>query len=156
MAPRARPEPSTGDNAQAPKQDPEPVDFKGINLPDEYHLSVAEEPVKPSNADNSSDVDFSYQDNNYSDDQVDTQTGKLVLLDAGQQGTLDTCRSDTRFTETILTKRLSKGSQMCLTTSYGHVALITFRGYAPESSPSKYMTVDVRVWRNAVEPEENS
>ncbi|MFG2894874.1 serine/threonine protein kinase [Streptomyces sp. NPDC048248] len=145
-----------GDNAQAPKQDPEPVDFKGINLPDEYHLSVAEEPVKPSNADNSSDIDFSYQDNNYSDDQVDTQTGKLVLLDAGQQGTLDTCRSDTRFTETILTKRLSKGSQMCLTTSYGHVALITFRGYAPESSPSKYMTVDVRVWRNAVEPEENS
>ncbi|MGG7570687.1 serine/threonine-protein kinase [Streptomyces sp. BP-8] len=140
----------------APAQDPTPVDYKGINLPDEYHLSMADEPVQPSNSDTDTDVDFSYDDNSYSDDQVATENGKLVLLTPGQEGSLETCRSETRFTETILTKQLSKGAQMCLTTDYGHVALITFKGYAPKSDPSSYMTVDVRVWRNAVQPKENS
>ncbi|MFI0716823.1 serine/threonine protein kinase [Streptomyces inhibens] len=148
-----------GDESNAPAtpvQDPTPVDYKNINLPDEYHLSLSDEPVKPTNSDNDTNADFQYTDNNYSDDQVDTETGKLVLLDAGQEGSLDTCRSDTRFTETILTKQLTKGAQMCLTTNYGHVALITLKGYSPKSGPSSYMTVDVRVWRNAVQPKENS
>ncbi|MFG2831323.1 protein kinase [Streptomyces sp. NPDC048434] len=146
-----------GTNAPAaPVQDPSPVDYKGINLPDEYHLSLSDEPVHPTNSDNDSDVDFSYQDSTYSDDEVDTETGKLVLLNPGQEGSLATCRSETRFTDTILTKQLTKGAQMCLTTDYGHVALITFKGYAPKSDPSSYMTVDVRVWRNAVEPKQDS
>ncbi|UQA92381.1 serine/threonine-protein kinase [Streptomyces halobius] len=136
-----------------PAQDPEPVDYKGIDLPDEYHLSMSDEPVKPSNADNDTDEDFTYTDNNYSDDRVSTENGKLVLLTAGQEGSLDTCRNETRFTERILTKQLTKDAQMCLTTDYGHVALITLKGFAPKSSPSSYMTVDVRVWRNAVTPE---
>ncbi|MFJ9467270.1 protein kinase domain-containing protein [Streptomyces caniferus] len=140
----------------APVQDPAPVDYKGINLPDEYHLSLSDEPVNPTNSDNDTDIDFSYQDSTYSDDEVDTETGKLVLLHPGQEGSLATCRSETRFTESIPTKQLTKGAQMCLTTDYGHVALITFKGYAPKSDPSSYMTVDVRVWRNAVEPKQDS
>lgn len=137
-------------------QDPTPVDYKGINLPDEYHLSLSDEPVNPTNSDNDTDIDFSYQDSTYSDDEVETETGKLVLLNPGQDGSLATCRSETRFTDSIMTKRLTKGAQMCLTTDYGHVALITFKGYAPKSDPSSYMTVDVRVWRNAVEPKQDS
>ena len=140
----------------APVQDPTPVDYKGINLPDEYHLSLSDEPVNPTNSDNDTDIDFSYQDSTYSDDEVETETGKLVLLNPGQDGSLATCRSETRFTDSIMTKRLTKGAQMCLTTDYGHVALITFKGYAPKSDPSSYMTVDVRVWRNAVEPKQDS
>ncbi|MEV5128445.1 protein kinase [Streptomyces decoyicus] len=140
----------------APVQDPTPVDYKGINLPDEYHLSLSDEPVNPTNSDNDTDMDFSYQDSTYSDDEVETETGKLVLLNPGQDGSLATCRSETRFTDSIMTKRLTKGAQMCLTTDYGHVALITFKGYAPKSDPSSYMTVDVRVWRNAVEPKQDS
>ncbi|MGA4881832.1 serine/threonine-protein kinase [Streptomyces lydicamycinicus] len=140
----------------APAQDPAPVDYKTINLPDDYHISLADEPVHPSNSDNDTDIDFSYTDNTYTDDEVDTETGKLVLLNAGQEGTLATCRNETRFTDSILTKQLSKGARMCLTTKYGHVALITFKGYAPKSDPSSYMTIDVRVWRNAVEPEQDS
>ncbi|MGW7492328.1 protein kinase domain-containing protein [Streptomyces sp. NPDC054786] len=158
--PAGDPTASPGDDGAkapaAPVQDPSPVDYKGINLPDEYHLSLSDEPVHPTNSDNDSDVDFSYQDSTYSDDEVDTETGKLVLLNPGQEGSLATCRSETRFTDTILTKQLTKGAQMCLTTDYGHVALITFKGYAPKSDPSSYMTVDVRVWRNAVEPKQDS
>ena len=148
-----------GDGSEAPAapvQDPTPVDYKGINLPDEYHLSLSDEPVNPTNSDNDTDIDFSYQDSTYSDDEVETETGKLVLLNPGQDGSLATCRSETRFTDSIMTKRLTKGAQMCLTTDYGHVALITFKGYAPKSDPSSYMTVDVRVWRNAVEPKQDS
>ncbi|MEV0375056.1 protein kinase [Streptomyces sp. NPDC050636] len=143
-------------SAPTPVKDPEPVDYKSIDLPGEYHLSMSDEPVTPSNSDNDTNEDFTYTDNNYSDDTVSTETGKLVLLTAGQEGSLATCRSVTRFTETILTKQLTKGAQMCLTTGYGHVALITLKGYAPSSSPSSYMTVDVRVWRNAVAPTETS
>lgn len=153
--PSASPGGGTGTPA-APVQDPTPVDYKDINLPDEYHLSMADESMKPTNADNDTDVDFSYQDNAYSDDQVDTENGKLVLLNPGEEGSLETCRNETRFTESILTKRLTKGSQICLTTDYGHLALITFKGNAPESDPSSYMTLDIRVWRNAVQPKGDS
>lgn len=155
--PAADPSASPDDGEDdAPAQDPAPVDYKTINLPDDYHISLADEPVHPSNSDNDTDIDFSYTDNTYTDDEVDTETGKLVLLNAGQEGTLATCRNETRFTDSILTKQLSKGARMCLTTKYGHVALITFKGYAPKSDPSSYMTIDVRVWRNAVEPEQDS
>ena len=78
-----------------------------------------------------------------------------MKLNPGEQGSLDTCRNETRFTESILTKQLTKGAQNCLTTDYGHVALITFKGFAPKSDPSSYMTVDVRVWRNAVQPKQD-
>ncbi|WP_246102896.1 protein kinase domain-containing protein [Streptomyces piniterrae] len=149
--------PEAGDDPSAPptpEKDPTPVDFKNVNIADEYHVSMADESMRPTDADNDTDEDFVFTDNDYSDDSVSTETGKLVLLDEGQEGSLETCRKETRFTESIPTKRLSKGSQMCLTTGYGHLALITFRGFAPESSTSKYITVDVRVWRNAVTPEE--
>ncbi|MEU8686718.1 protein kinase [Streptomyces sp. NPDC048611] len=145
-----------GDAPDAPVQDPKPVDYKTVNLPDDYHISLADEPVHPTNSDSDTDIDFSYTDNTYTDDEVDTETGKLVLLKPGQEGTLATCRNETRFTDTILTKQFSKGAQICLTTKYGHLALITFKGYAPKSDPSSYMTIDVRVWRNAVEPEQDS
>ncbi|MGW3010734.1 serine/threonine protein kinase [Streptomyces sp. NPDC001219] len=145
-----------GDAPDAPVQDPKPVDYKTVNLPDDYHISLADEPVHPINTDSDADIDFSYTDNAYTDDEVDTETGKLVLLKPGQEGTLATCRNETRFTDTILTKQFSKGAQMCLTTKYGHLALITFKGHAPKSDPSSYLTIDVRVWRNAVEPEQDS
>ncbi|WP_411139073.1 protein kinase domain-containing protein [Streptomyces sp. C10] len=155
--PTGGPTASPGDGgSDAPVKDPTPVDYKTINLPDDYHISLSDEPVHPTDSDNDTDIDFSYTDNSYTDDEVDTETGKLVLLNAGQEGTLATCRNETRFTDSILTKRLSKGAQMCLTTKYGHVALITFKGYAPKTDPSSYMTIDVRVWRNAVEPEQES
>ncbi|GAB7030179.1 hypothetical protein JCM4914_16400 [Streptomyces platensis subsp. malvinus] len=145
---------STGTPA-APVQDPTPTDYKNVNLSDDYHLSMADESMKPTNSDNDTDVDFSYQDNSYSDDQVTTENGKLVLLNQGEEGSLETCRNETRYTETILTKQLTKGAQICLTTDYGHVALITFKGFAPKSDPSSYMTIDVRVWRNAVQPKQD-
>ncbi|MFI9050955.1 protein kinase [Streptomyces sp. NPDC053427] len=144
-----------GNNGSSePVADPEPVDTKDVDLTDSYHLSMADSPLKPK-AEGGSDVDFQYDDNEYSDDSVSTETGKLVLLNPGQEGTLDTCRAETRFTTSIVSKQLSKGSQICLTTNYGTIALITYKRSAPEQSPSRYITVDVRVWRNATEADTN-
>ncbi|UNO39335.1 serine/threonine-protein kinase [Streptomyces sp. MST-110588] len=140
----------------SPLPDPAAAEHKSINVADEYHLALSDEQLRPTDADHDTDRDFVYQDNSYSDDEVSTETGKLVLLNPGQKGSLETCRNETRFTTKIPTKRLGRGAQMCLTTNAGHLALITVKGYAPESDPSKYMTVDVTVWRNAVTAQENN
>ncbi|KPC63856.1 serine/threonine-protein kinase [Streptomyces chattanoogensis] len=143
-----------GSGSDAPVKDPEPVDSKDFDLSDDYHLTFSDDPLKAKSSDDG-DVDFVYNDNEFTDDTVSTSTGKMVLLDSGEQGSLDVCRSETRFTTTISSKRLTKGSQICLTTKYGALALITYKGSAPGTSPSRYITIDVRVWRNAVEPEQS-
>lgn len=76
--------------------------------------------------------------------------GNLVLLDPGQEGSLAACRADTRFTKNIYVNRLSKGRQVCVTTGSGHMGLVTVQGFSSEDSPSTYMTLDLTVWRNAV------
>ncbi|MFJ9847791.1 serine/threonine protein kinase [Streptomyces sp. NPDC101150] len=146
---------SQGDNgSNAPVKDPKPIDTKDFDLADDYHLYMNDDPLKAKTSD-TSDVDLQYEDNEFSDDTISTQTGKLVLLDSGEQGSLDTCRNETRFTTSISSKQLNKGSQICLTTNYGTVALITYKRSAPETSPSRYITLDVRVWRHAMEPQED-
>ena len=72
-----------------------------------------------------------------------------MLLDPSQQGSLETCRADTRFTENIATEKLSKGRQVCVFTGTGHIGLVTVQGFSSEDSPSKYMSLDLTVWRNA-------
>ncbi|MGW2630973.1 serine/threonine-protein kinase [Streptomyces chattanoogensis] len=140
-----------GGGSGAPVKDPEPVDNKDFDLSDDYHLTFSDDPLKARSSDDG-EVDFVYDDNEFTDDTVSTSTGKMVLLDTGEQGSLDVCRSETRFTKSISVKQLTKGSQICLTTNYGTLALITYKRSAPESSPSRYITIDVRVWRHAVEP----
>ncbi|MFG2142387.1 serine/threonine-protein kinase [Streptomyces sp. NPDC048650] len=143
-----------GDGSGTVVKDPKPIDYAKIDLPDDYHLSMDDEPVAPKSEDSDADGDFSFSHNDYTDSTVDTETGKLVLLNSGEEATLATCRTETRFATSISIKKLTKGAQMCLTTNYGTVALITFKGMAPESDVSSYVTVAVRVWRNAVESED--
>lgn len=142
-----------GSGSSSVVKDPKPTDYAKIDLPDGYHLSMADVPVAPKSEDSDTGNDFSFTHNEYSDSTVDTSSGKMVLLNPGEKGTLDTCRTETRFTKSIGVKKLTKDAQICLTTNYGTVALITFKSMAPESDVSSYMTVAVRVWRNAVEPE---
>ncbi|SEG65239.1 Serine/threonine protein kinase [Actinacidiphila yanglinensis] len=124
---------------------PEPETHKGVNLPDSYHLEFADNPLTPkyNNLD-----DFYYG----CDDKCvyGSYNTKLVLLDTGEKGSLEACRADTRYTTQISEARLAAGSQICATTQDGIVALLTYRGHSPSSSPSEYSTFDVTVWRNAV------
>ncbi|MBE4737924.1 MULTISPECIES: serine/threonine-protein kinase [Streptomyces] len=148
---------SGGDSASKPKADPKPVTFKGVNIPGNYYVRFADSPPKPID----SEMGVSYEDDGdfyyYSDPlfeekKVGSSSDKLVLLNNSQKGSLATCRGETRYTDSVKLGQVSKGSQMCVRTNSGHMALVTFQGSAPSGDPSDYVSVDITVWRNAEEP----
>ncbi|WP_406096580.1 serine/threonine-protein kinase [Streptomyces sp. NBC_01013] len=128
------------------KADPEPADFTGINLTAGYHLTLGDQDVRPQDGEDDG-YELAYDTGGYLD--AESDGGRLVLLDPGQEGSLATCRSETRFTSNIYVDKLSKGRQVCITTGTGHLGLLTYQGHSPEDSPSDYMTIDLTVWRNA-------
>ncbi|MEE1753838.1 serine/threonine-protein kinase [Streptomyces sp. SP18CS02] len=145
----------TGDGAPAdrksppaqPPKAPEPVDYKNVDLTSGYEISLADDPVKPKEGSSAYDLHYSVG--------LSANDGaRLVLLRNGQDATLETCTSETRFATYISKSKLSKGSQLCLQTSAGDVALLTIQGFPPESDPSDYISLDLRVWRGAMDAEE--
>ncbi|OQD54946.1 serine/threonine protein kinase [Streptomyces phaeoluteigriseus] len=151
----------TGSAASAgPLPDPQPVTYKGINIPESYSVRFADSPPKPVEAPDGSspryesDSDLYYYDaGGWDNDPLLGSSGeKVVLLNNAQKGSLATCRAETRYTKEVQLSQVSKGSQLCVHSSSGHIALVTFKGSAPENDPSDYVTVDVTVWRNAEDP----
>ncbi|MFJ5834992.1 hypothetical protein [Streptomyces sp. NPDC093089] len=128
------------------KPEPKPSDFKAINLTAGYHLTLRDDTVRPQ-AGEDGGYELSYDTGGYLD--AESSGGGLVLLDPGQEGSLATCRAETRFAENIHVNKLATGRQVCVTTGSGHLGLVTVKGLSPEDSPSTYMTIDVTVWRNA-------
>ncbi|MEU2287593.1 serine/threonine-protein kinase [Streptomyces sp. NPDC013178] len=139
----------TSSSASAkPLPDPKPVSYKGINIPDGYYVQFADSPPKPRDDDDG----FYSGDLSYYDGDLRSGNDKIVLLNNAQQGSLKTCRDETRYAESVSLSQLSKGSQFCVHTSSGHIALVTFRGTASENDPSDYVSLDFTIWRNAEEP----
>ncbi|MDT9682767.1 protein kinase [Streptomyces sp. TRM76323] len=128
---------------------PQPVDYKGIDLTEGYELSLADDPVKPKE----DDGDVRYGISGIS---TPSSSGRMVLLRNGQAGTLETCLDETRFTTSISTSQMTKGSRVCLQNGAGDVALLTVGGFSPESDPSDYITLDVTVWRGAMDVEQTN
>ncbi|MDV9202809.1 serine/threonine protein kinase, partial [Streptomyces sp. Wh19] len=128
------------------KPQAKPVEYKGINLTAGYHLTLGDDDVRPQQGEDGG-YELSYDTGGYLD--AETTGGSLALLDPGQEGSLEACRADTRFTETIYLNTVSKGRQICVTTGTGHMGLVTIQGLSGEESPSKYLTLDLTVWRNA-------
>ncbi|MFJ1923705.1 protein kinase [Streptomyces sp. NPDC088131] len=129
-----------------PQADPEPAEYKSINLTEGYHLTLGDEGLRPQEGEDAG-YELSYDSGGYLD--AESDEGKLILLNPGQEGSLDVCRADTRFAKNIPLEKLTKGRQVCIITGTGHMGLLTYQGHSPEDSPSTYMTVDVTVWRNA-------
>lgn len=128
------------------KQEPKPMEFKNINLTAGYHLTLGDDVVRPQDGEDGG-YELSYDTGGYLD--AESTGGNLVLLDPGQEGSLATCRAETRFTEEVYVNKLSPGRQLCVTTGTGHLGLVTVKAFSPEGSPSTYMTLDLTVWRNA-------
>ncbi|MFI8966022.1 serine/threonine-protein kinase [Streptomyces sp. NPDC053493] len=137
----------------AAKPAPKPVDFTNIDLTAGYHLTLGDDVVRPQDGEDGG-YELSYDTGGYLD--AESSGGNLVLLDPGQQGSLETCRAETRFTKEVYVNKLSRGRQVCVTTGSGHLGLVTVQGFSPEGSPSTYMTLDVTVWRNAATPSSGS
>ncbi|WP_149825521.1 protein kinase domain-containing protein [Streptomyces tailanensis] len=151
---------SSGSGSSSPLPDPKPVTYKGIDVTKGYYVRFADSPLKPvdgsGDAYSIDDSDLYYDDKwYYSEDDspvLGSNSEKLVLLNNAQKGSLKTCRNETRYARDISLSRITKGSQLCVHTSSGHIALVTFKGTASQSDPSDYVTLDITVWRNAEEP----
>lgn len=148
-------EASGGGKKQA---NPKPVSYKGIDVTEGYQIMLADDPPRPVDREDLdySDGDFYFSVVDYlQETDVGTSNGKFVLLNNTQKGSLETCRSETRFTEKIGLDQLSNGSEICVLSDAGHIAVATFRGKSDENDPGRYVTIDLQIWRNAEEPKED-
>ncbi|MFK4221856.1 protein kinase [Streptomyces sp. NPDC019890] len=130
-----------------PAADPAPKTYNGLNVTDDYGINLGDEPVKPiSSESNTGDLEHEYYLGT-----IEARNGKLVLLRAGQNADLETCRTETRFATVLKVENLSKGAKFCVLSETGNVGVVTFQGRSPESDPSHYITLDVTVWRGAID-----
>ncbi|WP_405792011.1 protein kinase domain-containing protein [Streptomyces sp. NBC_01506] len=139
------------------RADPKPVSYKGIDLTDRYEIMLADSPPSPAEGEDVvyGDADFYYISYDSVPSSVGTGNGKLVLLNNAQKGSLETCRAETRYTEKITLDQISDGSQMCLLSDAGHIAVVTYRGKSGADNASNYVTIDLTIWRNAEEPKDS-
>jgi serine/threonine protein kinase len=148
-----RPGATASGKGGTPRPDPKPVTYKGVNLPNDYYVRFADSPLKPIHSGDAAyedDSDFYY----WSDDRyLGSNSKQVVLLNNSQKGSLATCRAETRFTERVTLGQAGPGSQFCVHTKSGHIALVTLRGRSGSSDPSDYVTLDFTLWRNAEEPD---
>ncbi|WP_407837502.1 serine/threonine protein kinase [Streptomyces sp. DSM 116496] len=134
--------------------DPQPVSYKGIDIPGSHQLLLADNPPRPAEP-SSGGVRYGkgdlyyYRDTTFGNDEFGTANGKLVLLNNSEKGSLDTCRKVTRFTEKITLDQLTNGSEVCVLSDAGHIAVATYRGKSGAKESSQYITVDLTIWRNA-------
>ncbi len=136
----------------SPRPDPKPVTYKGVHLTNDYYIRFADSPPQPVHSGDAAyenDADFYYWSN---DRYLGSHGEKVSLLNNSQRGSLKTCREETRFTERVTLSQVSRGSQLCVHTESGHIALVTYRGRSGASEPADYVTLDLTVWRNAAEP----
>jgi hypothetical protein len=117
------------------------------------HFSFDDEPLVPTQSDshNTGEIDFRYFRQTEQADALRTKEGNtLTLLDEGTEGSLAACRAQTRFADRIALDLVGEGSQLCVRTAEGHVALVTVAALPSGSGPSDYITVDASVWRDAL------
>ncbi|KUM94278.1 hypothetical protein AQI88_22685 [Streptomyces cellostaticus] len=139
---------SAGSGGQKTGSTPAPEVHKNVDLTAGYHLKLGEQPLAPRHDGSFEDIYLTCGNTCF----LDSYNTDLALLDQGEQGSLDVCRHETRFLrqgDGAAVSSLSKGRQLCATTQDGIIALVTFEGQAPSSSASRYVTLDVTVWRGA-------
>ncbi|WP_049564251.1 serine/threonine-protein kinase [Streptomyces sp. SBT349] len=132
-----------------PPADPEPAHYPGIELAAGDHLFLDQHPVVPrdSGSWNMAEIDFRYFTAG-DPPRLRTALGnELVLLRPEERGSLATCRAETRSTEAIDMARVTEGSQVCVRTVAGHIALVDITALPAEGET--HLTLDATVWRDA-------
>ncbi|WP_232789631.1 serine/threonine-protein kinase [Streptomyces jeddahensis] len=154
-------EPATSPTAAASRKptataaaQPAPVTYTGIRMTASHDLYLADNPVRSKADTGTSDEDFTYAV--YSSGAVvapgSTSQSQMTRLAPRAAGTLDSCLAQTGSESYVWVKDLAVGDRLCVISGTGHVGLITFRGTAPSPDTTDYITVDVKVWRDAVDP----
>lgn len=152
--------PSGSQSKSGQRTDPAPASYQGVDLTANYQLMLADHPPRPASGGsagvlyNHGDLYF-YRDSLFGDTKLGTDNGRLVVLNNSQKGSLETCRAETRYTEKIGLDQLTDGSEVCVLSDAGHIAVATYRGRSGENDPSTYITLDLTIWRNAEQPKKN-
>ncbi|MEU3722163.1 serine/threonine-protein kinase [Streptomyces sp. NPDC031705] len=142
------------------RPDPAPATYQGIDVPANYQIMLADNPPRPGSGGNAGvsynggDV-YYYFDTLFGEKRLGTANGKLVVLNNAQKGSLETCRAETRYTEKVGLDQLTDGSEICVLSDAGHIAVVTFRGKSDTKDASNYITLDLTVWRNAEAPKKH-
>ncbi|MCX5376882.1 serine/threonine-protein kinase [Streptomyces sp. NBC_00091] len=148
---------SGSQNKNQKRPDPTPASYQGINITANYQVMLADNPPRPGTGGNAGVMynggDFYYYfDSLFGEKKVGTNNGKLVVLNNAQKGSLETCRAETRYTEKVGLDQLTDGSEICVLSDAGHIAVATYRGKSDAKDASNYITVDLTIWRNAEDP----
>ncbi|AZM90292.1 serine/threonine-protein kinase [Streptomyces sp. W1SF4] len=147
-------------NKNQKRPDPTPATYQGIDITANYQVMLADNPPRPVTGGsngvlyNGGDF-FYYRDSLFGETKVGTANGKLVVLNNAQKGSLETCRTETRYAEKIGLDQLTNGSEICVLSNAGHIAVLTYRGKSDAKDASNYITVDLTVWRNAEDPKKH-
>ncbi|MFD5320415.1 hypothetical protein ACFWI8_26690, partial [Streptomyces sp. NPDC127098] len=149
-------ETTPSETTSEPPAEPEPVTYEGVSIPDGHAISLYQDPPSPEQPElgPSYEGDLGYIGASFTSYDRSLVTGDdntLALLRQDETGSLDTCRSVTRYTDGFLDDEAPPGSEICLTTATGDIALVTVVEYAPVDSSSQYVTVDLTVWRGAAQ-----
>ncbi|RSS32224.1 serine/threonine protein kinase, partial [Streptomyces sp. WAC07061] len=147
-------------NKNQKRPDPTPATYQGIDITANYQVMLADNPPRPVTGGNNGVLynggDFYYyRDSLFGETKVGTANGKLVVLNNAQKGSLETCRTETRYAEKIGLDQLTNGSEICVLSNAGHIAVLTYRGKSDSKDASNYITVDLTVWRNAEDPKKH-
>ncbi|WP_329124068.1 serine/threonine-protein kinase [Streptomyces sp. NBC_01353] len=133
---------------------PPATTYGGIRMRTKQDLYLADRPVRAKADAGTIDEDLTYAV--YSSGAVvapgSTSRSQLTRLAPRAAGTPDSCLAQTGSEKYVWVKDLAVGDRLCLISGTGHVGLITFRGTAPSPGTTDYITVDVKVWRDAVNP----
>ncbi|WP_329150106.1 protein kinase [Streptomyces niveus] len=146
---------ASGTDAGKKRPDPKPASYQGIDVTENYLVMLAGDPPRPEEGDpiyGGGDLSY-YVDSMFGDTWIGTDNGKFILLNNSQKGSLETCRTETRYTEKITLDQLSAGTEFCVLSDAGHIAVATYKGKGG-AKESTYVTFDLTVWRNAEEAKE--
>lgn len=115
----------------------DPVTKSDIKMPDNYHILLSDDPIQLHEG---VGYDLYYDSFNGF-----TTKGQMVKLDPGQEGSLEVCRSDTRYTDIIRKSALTRGTRICVQRN-DHVALVTIRQAPQTRNEGEFVTLDITVW----------
>lgn len=74
---------------------------------------------------------------------------RVAILDATDSGSFTSCLNDTRYQHDVLLSQISTGSSFCITTSTGHLVLVTVRRLPSSTDANPYAVLDVTVWQGS-------
>jgi hypothetical protein len=121
--------------------------YVGIQLASGYSVNFMSDPYHPAagTADGPDTMGFfasSFVDGRFYADRV-------AILDPTDTGSFTSCLNDTRYQHDVLLTQITNGSSFCITTSTGHLVLVTVRRMPSSTDANPYAVLDVTVWQGS-------